>query len=108
VETGARTIVIDPKPTADIEVTERVAELRKLCVIAGRLPHCTLDRRNVGHLRADMKMDELQQPPDPLRFQIFARRDQVRCAESELCVLSATRRPFSSAFTMQPHPDADV
>ena len=60
VETGARTIIIDAEPAADIEITKLVAQLRELRIITGRFAHRAFDRRDVGHLRADMEMDELE------------------------------------------------
>ena len=60
VEIAARSVVINPEPAANIEITELMAKLGKFCVIARCFAHCAFDRRNVGNLRTDMKMNQLQ------------------------------------------------
>ncbi len=65
VEAGPRPVVIDSEPPANIEVTELMAHLGKFRVIAGRFAHRALDRGDVGHLRADMEMDELEAMREP-------------------------------------------
>src|SRR5436853_7379747 len=56
VKIAAGTVVIDSQSSADIEIAELVTEFGELGVIARSLTHRSLDRGDVGHLRADMEM----------------------------------------------------
>src|SRR5256714_3378262 len=60
IEVTPRTVVVDPKSSTDVEITQLVAKLAKLGVIARRLPDRAFYRRDIRHLRADMKMNELE------------------------------------------------
>src|SRR5215470_4686424 len=60
VEIAARSIVIDAQPAADVEITKLMSKFRQLCVISRAFAHCSLDHRNVGHLRSDMEMNKLE------------------------------------------------
>src|SRR5438105_418461 len=107
IEIAARSIVIDPEPAADIKVTKLVSELRQLRIIAGRFAHRAFDRGDVRHLRADMKMDELETMPESRRLQHLARRDEAGGIEPELRVLATAGRPLPRAFAVKPDADAD-
>ena len=108
VEIAARSIVIDAKTAADVEITELVSELAKLCVIARRFAHRALDRRNVRHLRSDMEMNELEAMRQTGVFQHLTCSNEIGRVETELRVLAAARRPFAGAFAVQAHANADV
>src|SRR5205823_14546356 len=54
VKVAARSIVIDTKPAADVEITMFVSKFRRLCVISCALPHCAFARRNLRPLRSDV------------------------------------------------------
>src|SRR5262249_23106523 len=57
IEIAARTVVIDAKPAADVQISKLVSKLRNLCVIPGTLTHSALDGRNIRYLRTDVEMD---------------------------------------------------
>src|SRR5262249_11074446 len=65
VEVAARSIIIDAEPAAHVEITKFVPKFRKLCVISRAFAHCTLNRRNVGHLRSDMEMNKFKAMRQP-------------------------------------------
>src|SRR5206468_1289742 len=108
IEIAARTIVIDAKPAADIQISKLMPELRNLCVITGAFTHSPLDGRNVRYLRTDVEMDEFKTVPEASRLQHFARGNETCCIETELRVLAATRCPFSRAFAVKTHANSDV
>ena len=107
VEIAARTVVIDPESAADVQISELVSELRQLGVITRRFAHRALDRGNVGNLRADVKMDELETMRKTSLLQHFARRHQARSVQTELRVFAAARRPASRAFAVKPHTNSN-
>ena len=108
VEIAARAVVIDAEPAADVEISELMAELRKLGVIARRFAHGALDGGDVRHLRADVEMNELEAMRQSRGLQHFARGDETCGIETELRVLAAARRPFARAFAVKPHANSDV
>ena len=59
IKIAARSVIIHAETATDIEVTKFVSKFTKLRVIARTLAHSALDRRNIRHLRSDMKMKEL-------------------------------------------------
>src|SRR5215471_13098671 len=65
VKVAARSIIIDSKPAAHVEITEFVSEFGKLCVISRAFAHGALDRRNIRHLRSDMEMNKLETMRQP-------------------------------------------
>src|SRR6266480_6567873 len=108
IEIAARTIVIDAKPAADIQISKLMPELRNLCVITGAFTHSPLDGRNVRYLRTDVEMDEFKTMCEAGRFQHFARGNETCRIETELRVLTATRSPLSSSFAVKAHSNSDV
>src|SRR6476660_2308838 len=65
VEGRARAVVVHPKPSSDIQVTEAMPHFLKLGIEARRLFGCALDGADVRHLRADVKVYELEDVRDP-------------------------------------------
>src|SRR5262245_30250744 len=65
VEVAARSIIVDPEPAADVEITKFVSKFRQLRVISRTFTNCALDRRNVGHLRADVEMNKFEAMRQP-------------------------------------------
>src|SRR5206468_4544134 len=108
IEIAARTIVIDAKPAADIQISKLMPKLRDLCVITGAFTHSPLDGRNVRYLRTDVEMDEFKTMREASRLQHFARGNETCRIETELRVLAATRRPFPSAFAVKTNANSDV
>ena len=107
VEIAARSVVVDPESAADIEITEIVSEFCEFGVVACGFAHRAFDRGNVGHLRADVKMNELEAMRESSGFQHFARGNETRGVETELRVLSAAGRPFAGAFAVQTDANTD-
>src|SRR5262249_24985363 len=91
VKIAARSIIIDAKPAAHVEITEFVSEFGKLCVISRAFAHGALDRRNIRHLRSDMEMNKLETMRQPGVLQHMAGSDQIGRVETELRVLAAAR-----------------
>src|SRR5688572_22482754 len=56
----ARAVVVDAQAAADIDVLELVAALVQLRVVHGRFAHGALDGADVGNLRADVEVQELE------------------------------------------------
>ena len=65
VEIAARPIVINAEPAADVEITKFMPKLRQFCVIARPFAHGALDRRDIGHLRADVEMNKFKAMRQP-------------------------------------------
>src|SRR5207244_12610389 len=76
-------------------------------VIAGGFAHGAFDRRNVGDLRADVKMNQFQTMPEAGVLQHLTRGDETRGVETELRVLAAARRPFAGTLAVQTHANPD-
>ena len=55
-EIGARTVVIDAEAAPDVEESHREPHFCQLAIEACRLDHGVLDRDDIRHLRADVKM----------------------------------------------------
>src|SRR5438132_3640540 len=85
-----------------------MSELGELRVIAGPFSHGPFDGRDIGHLRADMKMNEPETMGEIGRFQHLAGRDQPGSVEAELRVLASARRPFARPSTVKANADPDV
>ena len=94
VEVAARAVVIDAESAADIEISELVSELRELGVVTRRFAHRAFDRGNVGHLRADMEMDELEAMRESCASSAFRSPQPGSSCQAELRVFAAARRPF--------------
>ena len=60
VERGPAAVVIDTEAAADVDVFDRETHLVKFAVETGGLLDGLFDGENVRHLRADVKMDELE------------------------------------------------
>src|SRR5262245_21034234 len=60
VECRPGTIIVDTKTSSDIQIAQLVAHLLELRITARRLLGSTLDRSNIGNLRTDMKVHELE------------------------------------------------
>src|ERR1700730_5007208 len=84
-----------------------MAQLRKFCVITRRFANRAFDRGNIRHLRADMKMNELEAMREARVFQHLAGGDQTSRVETELRVLTSAGRPFARTFAMQADANAD-
>ena len=95
VEGRARAVVVHPKPAADIQVAELMAHLLKLGIEARGLLYCALDRADVRHLRADVKMYELEGVRETRPRQKIAGRHELGRAQTEFRVFSAAGRPFA-------------
>src|ERR1044072_4063492 len=85
-----------------------MSKLRNLCIITGALTHSSLDGRNVRYLRTDVEMDEFETMCETSRLEHFARSSKTCRIETHLPFPPAARRPFSSAFTIQAHTNANV
>ena len=60
VEIAAGPVIVHAQSTADIEITKFVSELAEFCIVSRRFPNRAFDRRDVGNLRTDVKMNQLQ------------------------------------------------
>ena len=107
VEGRARPVVIDAEAPTHIEVAELVAELVQLGVETGGLAHRALDRTDIGNLRSDVKMHQLEAMGHAFAPEQFTGLDKFRGGKTELGVLTAARRPFPGAFGREPDADAD-
>ena len=84
-----------------------MAHLGKLSIEAGCLAGCSLNRTDVGHLRADMKVYKLEAVSEPCRMEHVTRLNEVGRGESELGIFAAARRPLSGPFGKQAHAQPD-
>src|ERR1700730_3511937 len=84
-----------------------MAQLRKFCVITRRFANRAFDRGNIRHLRADMKMNQLEAMREARVFQHLAGGDQTSRVETELRLLTSTGRPFARTFALEPNANAD-
>ena len=100
-------LLAEGMPNKKIAQTLGVPELQQLRIKSRGLADRALHRADVRHLRADVEMHELQAVRQAGGLEHFARDEQVRGAQSELCVLPATQRPLSRAFRREPHADSD-
>src|SRR5262245_849169 len=91
VKVAARSIIIDTKPTTDVEVTEFVSELGKLCVISRTFAHGALDRGDIRHLRSYVKMKKFETMRQPCILQHVTGSDEIGRVEAELGVFAAAR-----------------
>src|SRR5206468_11614859 len=60
IEVAPRSVVIDAEPAAHIEIPKFVPKFGQLCVISCAFAHCALDRRNIGHLRSVVEMNQFK------------------------------------------------
>src|SRR5437660_3346584 len=91
VEITARAVVIDAETAANIEISEIVTELGKFCVIPGGFAHRAFDRGDVGDLRPDVKMNQLEAMSEARFLQHLAGGNEIGRVEAELGVLAAAR-----------------
>src|SRR5262249_2868819 len=108
VKIAARSIIIDAKPAAHVEITEFVSEFGKLCVISRTFAHGALDRRNIRYLRSDVEMKKFEAMRQAGILQHLAGGDEIGCVETELRVLAAARGPFAGAFAVQASANSNV
>ena len=107
VKIRAAAVVIHAQPAAHVHEFDRKTHLVQLRVKTRRLLHRFFHRQNVRHLRADVKMQQLQTMAEIFRLQHFRRRQQFHRAQAELRVFAAALRPFARALAQQPRADAD-
>ena len=88
-------------------MAEFVAHLGKLRVKTGGFADGALDGADVGNLRADMEVDELETMRESCGVEHVAGLDQVSCGETELGILAAAGGPFARAFGEEANAQAD-
>ncbi len=82
-------------------------KLEQLRVVHRRLANGALDRQDVGDLRSDVEVEELERRLH-LRFaQDFDRFEDFCSRKAELRVLAAGCRPLARALGQKPHADSD-
>src|SRR4029453_4591638 len=108
VEVPARTVIINSKTAAHIEIRELVPKLAQFGIVTCRFAYRALDRGDIRHLRSDMEMKQLEARHKPGLFQHLTGCNEVGCIETEFRVLATARRPFARPFAMQAHTNADV
>src|SRR5439155_9985590 len=92
----------------DVQITELVSKLGKLCVIARTFAHGSLDGWHIRHLRSDVEMKQLEAVRQPGILQHLTRSNQIGGVETEFGVLAAARRPFACAFAIQTSTNTNV
>ena len=104
---GTAAVVIDAEPAAHVEVLEPEAELLELGVVARAFAHGALHRLDVGNLRADVEVHELQAILHLVRAEQFGRLHHLGGGKAELRVLAAGGGPLAGAFRQQADAHAD-
>src|SRR5439155_25656900 len=79
----------------------------ELGVIAGGLLHGLLDRKNIRHLRADVKVEQLEAVVQVLGLEESGGGEQLGRAQAELGIFAAALSPFAHALAEQARADAD-
>ena len=107
VEGRSAAIVIDTQTAADVHVFNREAHLVELGVKTGGFLHGAFDNKDVRHLRADVKMKELEAVAEVLGFEHLGGLKQLGGAQAELGILTAAFGPLTTAFAEQPGTHTD-
>ena len=103
----AAAVVVDAQPAAHIEVLQAEAELLELRIVARALAHGAFHRLDVGNLRADVEVHQLEAILHLVGAQQLGRLHHLRGGKAELCVLAAARAPLAGAFRQEPDAHAD-
>src|SRR6185436_7589717 len=86
VERGPAAVVIDTKAATNVDVFNGKSHFVELAVETRGLLDRLFDGENVRHLRADVKMNQLETVREILRLEQFGGGEQFNRAQSELCV----------------------
>ena len=95
---GARAVVVDAEPAADIDVADAHARRVQLRVEARDLLQPGLDVADVGDLGAEVEVDELEDLEAVGVAQLVDDSNELARAESELRLLAAALRPAPMAL----------
>jgi len=106
-EIRARAIVIDAEAAAAVEVAHREAHLGQLAVEARGLRDGSLDRDDVGHLRADVEVDELEARLHLGLPELLDGKEDLGGVEAELGVVAGGGGPLALAAGLELHAKAD-
>ena len=103
-----RSFVIDAQAAADIEAFDVNAQLRQFDVETRRLTHAGSDVADVGHLRTQMEVQQLQ-AVDATRFAHDLNQFQhLRRRQTKLRLFAAARLPFTGALRSQTRTDTET
>ena len=89
VELRTRAVVVDGQSAADVEILERMPHLVELRVVHRRLAHGALDGEDVGDLRADVEVQQLERRLHLGLAQDLDRFENLGGRETELRMLAA-------------------
>src|SRR5690349_17765209 len=107
VERRPAAVIIDTQAAANINVFDGKAHLVKFGVETRRLLDRFFDSEDVRHLRADVKMNQLETVCEVLRLEQGRGGKQFNGAQTELCIFSRAFRPFAGTFAEQAGTDAN-
>ena len=107
VEGRAAAVVIHAESAADVDVLDGEAHFVELGVEPRGLLNGFFYGKDVRHLRADVKMEELEAMAEVLGFEHFGGGEQFGGAEAELGVFAAALGPFAGALAEETGADAD-
>ena len=98
--------VIDAQAAADIEILNRETHLVEFGVKARSLLHCFFDGQNVGHLGANVKVQQLEAMDQVFGFEQSGGRQQFGRTQAELGIFAAAFRPAPHAFAEETRTNA--
>src|SRR3954465_13277579 len=98
---GPAPVIVDAKTATDVHVRNIDAQAPQLRVVARGFLQASLDVANVGDLRAEVKMNELEDIEPIERLQLVDELDELRCAQTELRLLAAALRPAPRTFRIE-------
>ncbi len=105
---GVGAFIIHPQAAAHIHGLHRRAQGAHLGVVTGRFAHARLDVLDIGHLGAQVKMQQLHAIQPPGGTAVLDGRHQLRRTQAELGLLAPGVLPVTLADAHQPHPQADA
>src|SRR5690606_12687212 len=108
IRTRIGAFVIDTETAADIDPVDRYAEAAQLGVVARGFAQGALDIANVGELRSEVIVHQLQRLQLIPLAQRRNHRQRLRCGKTEFGFFSARILPFAFADRCQPHAHAET
>src|SRR6266699_1014549 len=106
-ESRAAAVVIHAQPAADVQKFDLEPHLEQLGVKSRRFLDGFFDDQNVGHLRADVEMQQFETVPQILGPEQFHGGQDLSGAQAELGIFSAALGPAARAFAQEPRANAD-
>ena len=103
---GVGPVVVDPEAATHVHVRDVEPELPQLGVVARDLLERRLDVADVGDLRPEVKVDQLDDVERIFRLELVEHPHEPRGREPELGLLSSGLRPPPGSLARQLDPDA--